>query len=337
MSIQDLLSADIDVPAPVYLFCPGKPPRGRVATFEAFLADRAVERLTGKVVDPGNRDFAYTAFFADETTTANIVLEAQTLPFLAEKRLVLVRGAEKYDSESSAGPLLSYLENPNESTVLLFVANRVDKRTKFYKACAKAGEVVECPELSVGEVVAWVRKEVRQQERDIEESAARELVQRSGIRLSDVNNALTLVMQYVGDDHDRILEADVIEACADVAEEVVWALTDAISSSNPAGALTALRRLSDLGQHPDALMGTINWMLKNAYHVSTADGEPPISRFVAQKVAPLAKKLGTEKVKAAFALCTDTQFRMRSTGVDGNLALELLVLKLAAPRGRSAA
>ena len=50
------------------------------------------------------------------------------------------------------------------------------------------------------------------------------------------------------------------------------------------------------------------------------------------KVRPLASKLGVTKIRDAFALCTDTQFMMRNTGTNAPLALELLVVKLAASR-----
>lgn len=41
------------------------------------------------------------------------------------------------------------------------------------------------------------------------------------------------------------------------------------------------------------------------------------------------------KLIKAFSLCTDTQFMMRTTGVDRTLALELLVVKLAMPIRRA--
>lgn len=335
MNAQELLSKfDAASAAPVYLFCPGKSPRAKAPTFEPLLAERSVDRITEATVDPANRDFAFAAYYADETAAKEIVLDAQTLPFLADRRVILVRHAERYGSESAAGPLLDYLASPNESTILLLIANKVDKRTKFYKACAKSGAIVECPAMNQGEVLQWVQGEAKARGRTIGLDAVRALVDRAGTHLSDVDNALTNVINFVGENDAPITAEDVNTACADVAEEEIWALTDAIAASRPGEALTALRRLSDLGKHPDEIIGTINWLLKSAYAVAIAPGEPNISRFVAQKVTPLTQKLGTAKLRSAFALCTDTQFMMRSTGVDSGLALELLVVKLAAPMPR---
>jgi DNA polymerase III delta subunit len=90
-----------------------------------------------------------------------------------------------------------------------------------------------------------------------------------------------------------------------------------------------------MGKHPDELLGTINWQLKSAYAVALGgESARAISGYAAEKVRPVAEKFGVKKLIDAFALCTDTHFLIRSTGVDGLLALELLVVKLAAPRSK---
>ena len=320
-------------PAAVYLICPHKAPKARQATFEPFLADRAAEMLVDAAVDPDSRDMAYVAFYADETPASTIALEAETLPFLAERRVVLVRNAERFSNESAAKPVLQYLANPCDTTLLIFIAARIDKRTKFYKACEKGGVIVECGQLNEREVSSWLHDEVRERGFRADGAAIQELVDRAGTRLSDVNNALSLVTTFLGEDENIITQNDVATACADVAEEEVWALTDAIAASDVGKSLVCLRRLIAMGKAPDELMGTINWLLTSAYAVAAAGNGPlPISRFVARKVQPLANRLGPHKMRDAFALCTDTHFMLRTTGVDTELALELLVVKLAAPR-----
>ncbi|NIA14675.1 MAG: DNA polymerase III subunit delta [Nitrospiraceae bacterium] len=329
--LEFIQSIGHEAPAPVILLCPAKRPRAREATYEPFLAERAIDRLLETYIDPGMKDLTYAGFYADETPPGQIVMEAQTLPFLAERRVVLVRNTERYRTDSGAGAMLRYLASPSETTLLILVASQIDKRTKFYKLCDKAGLVVECPALREGEVAQWVRNEAKTKGKRIAPNAVREIVRRAGTHLGDVNNAINNVAAYVGD-APEINEEHVLAACADVAEEEIWSLTDAIAASRPDTALQALRRLVDLGKHEDELLGTINWLLKSAYAVAIAgSSRPALNPFVAKKVKPLADKLGVNKLRDAFALCTDTHFMIRSTGVDGVLALELLVVKLAAP------
>lgn len=333
MQVLELLEGPApEPPAPVYLFVPGKAhARARESTFEPFLAERAAQWLIDAYVDEANRDFAFGSFHADETRAEAIIGEAQTLPFLAERRVILVRNAEKY-AESAGAALIDYLESPSDFTILVLIAGKVDKRTKFYRTCEKAGVVVECPALETRALQSWVRTEATARGKTLDLEAAKALVTRAGTALSDVNNALTLVIDFVGPDATRVSEEDVHAACADVAEEIIWNLTDAIAASDGGAALKALRNLEDMGKHPDEIVGTINWLLKTAYQVASPESAGAVSRFVAQKVKPLAQKLGRRKLEDAFALCTDTQFMMRETGVDADLAMDLLVIKLAGGR-----
>lgn len=322
---------------PVLLFAPGQAPFQK-EPWEPALAERAIERIIATHVDPGMRDMCLSVFHADETKVGDIVLEAQTLPFLVERRVIVVRNADRYnamsgDKNSALSPMIHYLDNPSETTLLLMISEKVDKRKKLYKGCQKAGAIVECPQLDDRALGDWIRAEVRARGKEIDGGAINELIHRGGSRLGDINNAIGLVTTYVGD-APRVAQDDVVAACADVAEETVWALTDAIAASDPDRALSTLFQLADLGKSPDEIMGLINWLLDSAYRALPETGAQLKSSFVGKKVMPLAHKLGLEKLKRAFALCTETHLMIRSTGTDQMLALELLVIKLSAPRGR---
>lgn len=324
---------------PVLFFAPGKAPFNK-EPWEPALAERAIQRITAACVDPSMRDLCYSVFHADESKPGEIVLEAQTLPFLAERRVIVIRNADHYDrmsgdKNSALYPLIRYLDDPADTTLLLIIAGKVDKRKKFFKACQKAGAIVECPQLDDRALGAWIRDEVEARGKKIDAGAVTELISRAGGRLGDVNNAVNLVTTYVGD-APRVTEDDVIAACADVAEETVWALTDAIAASNPEKALSTLFQLADMGKKPDEILGLINWLLDSAYRALPETEAKLASRFVGDKVMPLARKLGLAKLQRAFALCTETHLQIRSTGTDEMLALELLVIKLSAPRGRAA-
>lgn len=321
-------------PSPVIVLGPGKAyPKAREYTFEPVLAERALDLLIERLVEPETRDMAFAVYHASETPAEAIVQEAETLPFLAECRVIAVRGAELYNAESKAGPMLAYLENPSPATVLILVAANLDRRMKFAKSCERSGGLIACPQLTENELTQWIRREAAGRGKRIDGGAVKEIIARAGARLASVENAFTLAAAYVGD-AAGITETDVVAVCADVAEEVVWSLTDAIAQSDAAAALTALRSLLDMGKHPDELMGALNWMLKNAYVAAGPDAGnlPPFQR---RKIQPLADKLGLAKVRDGLRLCTSTQFLMRNTGVDPDLAIELLVVKLAYPSKRA--
>ncbi len=328
MNIQEFLKqAGTGSPAPVYLFCPGKLPKAKDATFEPVLAQRGVDRLIELYVDPSMRDLCFNSYYADDADPAEICSVAETLPFLTERRVVLVYGAEHFDVDKAGKALLPYLERPCESTILILVAAEVDRRTKLFRAYEKAAVLVECPEMRAHDAIEWATQEIHKRGKTIDREAAERLVDRTGARLGDVANAVTLVCNYVGD-APAVAIADIEAACADVSEEEVWALTDAIAHSNTDKAVRVLRNLLDTGRNEFEVLGTINWLLKTAY-MAALPKSGRIKPFLADKVLPLANKLGQEKFRDAFSLLMDTEIMFRSTGVDRSLALELLVIKLA--------
>jgi DNA polymerase-3 subunit delta len=320
-------------PPRVVLFCPGKAPWGR-EEWEPVLVDAALKRLFDAYVDPSLQDMTYSLFYADETPPGDIAQEARTFPFLAERRVIIVRNAERYNTMSAEknaplAHLTGYIEDPAETTLLVLVAAQIDRRKRFFKACEKGAVVVECPQLDDAAMRQWVSGEAESRRVKIDHAALTELLDRAGNRLSDVQNAFSLAANYVGN-QGVITEADVRAACADVAEETVWALTDAIAASDTRKALIALHELIALNKAPDEILGTINWLVENAYRAMPETQAPAPKPFVATKVVKLGETLGLAKLKLAMAMCTRTQFNMRETGTDRNLALEMLVIKLSA-------
>ena len=334
MTAQALLqSFDPSAPKPVYLICPGKAPRARDSSFEPLIADQLAKHIVDALIEPSLRDLAYNAYYADDTDPGEVVSVANTLPFLTERRVILVRGVESYESETAMARLLPYLSDPCESSVLILVANQIDQRRKLFKTCEKQGFVVPCPQLSDSDVRLWINNAVKERGKVIDPDAVTELIERSGLHLSDVSNAVQVVSGFVGPETDRIEQPHVVAACADVAEDQIWSLTDAIASSDVKKALFVLRELIAIGKSEFEILGSINWLLKTAYDVAvTPPDHPRMKGFAQRKCVPLVKKFGPSKLGDAFTLITETDFMLRSTGTDKLLMIELLVVKLATPR-----
>lgn len=317
---------------PVILFGPGKPPWGK-EDYEPYLVDQALETLIAACVDPSLRDLAYSVYYADETAPGTVVEEARTVPFLAERRVVLVRNADVYmnmasDKRSPIQPLLQFIENPPESSLLILVSTTVNKIKPLYKLTEKNGVMVECPQLGDKEYAAWIQDEIARNGNKITRSALTMLIDRVGARMADMHNAINLICNFAGTGKE-ITEASVLAASGDVAETTVWALTDAIATSDPTKALECLHELLSMNMSPDEILGTLNWLLESTYRAHPQTPMKLGKPFVERKVAPLTKKFAPKRIAAALGMCTKTNFALRTTGTDAHLLLEMLIIKLA--------
>jgi len=318
---------------PLVLFAPAaKPPFGK-GDWEPRLVEEAVSVLRAQCADPVQPDLTYTVYYADETSPATVAEAARTLPFLASRQMILVRHAEQWfslrdDAKSPLAPFLEYLRQPDPATTLVLVSTKVDRRRKLFKEIERGGVVVESPQLTDTALIQRIQKEVNRAGKQIDGETARELIERVGNRLDDVLNALNLAVNFVGT-AQHITSRDVLAACADLAEETVWGLTDAIAAGDIGGAVHSLRQLLDLNKAPEEILGTIQWLLESAYRAHPKTQPTLDKQFVQKKVQPMAMAFGPDLLRRAMARCTRVQFELRQSGSDTELMLELLVIQLA--------
>ena len=86
------------------------------------------------------------SFEEKRATAAAIMDAAETLPFLNDKRLVIVRNSaffQKGGRKEEGEKLKAFLSNLPETVCLLFIEEKVEKNNALYKAVVKNGQAVE--------------------------------------------------------------------------------------------------------------------------------------------------------------------------------------------------
>jgi DNA polymerase-3 subunit delta len=116
---------------------------------EKSLVDAECEKLLETLIGPEQR--AIGLFNADpaEVSASEVLDELRTLPFLTEKRVVLVKGADKFVSENRE-LLEKYFDNPCPSGILILTVSNWPERTKLAKKLLTAGKL-----LSVTQPKRW--------------------------------------------------------------------------------------------------------------------------------------------------------------------------------------
>jgi len=89
---------------------------------EDVLKDEAVRAILDRVVDPGLRDFNYDQRSASQLDPEAVETLCNTLPMMADRRLVVIREIEAWQKRAKAkAAVLHYLEQPAAETVLVLV------------------------------------------------------------------------------------------------------------------------------------------------------------------------------------------------------------------------
>jgi len=203
------------------------------------LIERVVTALREAVVPPAARGFNYDAV-EGKPTGARIVALAQTLPMMAQRRMIYVRDLSAMPADE-AEPLLTYLAKPNPSTVVVCIATKLDKRIKLYAQLSKKRylHVLEAPR----QLAPWVRAEAQHRGVQLDAAAVTRLVDAVGDDLSRL--ALTVEQLGLYAAGRPVSSDDVDDLVADTRERTVFELTDAIGAADRSRALAAVASLCD--------------------------------------------------------------------------------------------
>ena len=125
---------------------------------ERYLIKQYRDKLIKAMVSEGD-SMNFSSFEGDGINQKEIIDLAETLPFFADKRVILIEDAGIF---SKAGDELGeYLKDSPESTHFIFVEESVDKRSKLYKAAAKCGNPVEFKEQTDETLARWIGMRIR--------------------------------------------------------------------------------------------------------------------------------------------------------------------------------
>ena len=129
--------------------------------------------------------------YGKDVTIEDIVGNAKRYPMMAERQVVIVKEAQHLSRNIEK--LASYVENPQETTVLVicYKYKKLDKRKALYKSLKKGGVVFESKKLYENQVTEWLRKTLLSSGYTISHKAAILLVEYLGTDLSRINNELS--------------------------------------------------------------------------------------------------------------------------------------------------
>jgi DNA polymerase III subunit delta len=205
----------------------------------------------------------------------------------------------------------SYLASPAPATVLALVGEDVKKTSALYKACAKAGAILEYS-VQKKELQRWVSDQFRRRGVDAEPEACAALVQLVG----DDLHALALEVDKLATwaAGEPIGAREVEELAAAAADAPTFTLTDAWAARDPAGALgasetifereskprrdTAARLAGALGGHLGRL-GSIKRLAADGARSKDIAGKLRLHPFYAEKLYRQAESFSPEELRDA--------------------------------------
>ncbi|MEZ5346041.1 MAG: DNA polymerase III subunit delta [Pyrinomonadaceae bacterium] len=320
---------------PVYLFFGN----------EVYLRTLAVNTVT----DMALRGSQLRAFNESEISLVNsgissVIATADQIPMIDAKRVikvteVAVSATKSKDTiqEEDEEILRRYLENPSKETVLIFIADEIDKRRKISKLLLSKSYSVEFTQLNDVEMLSWAKDRLKDSNVTADENALRHLVMLIG---NDVRKlSIELEKLATAALPGTKISDELITALAPNLREIPnFDLADQLLSRNRSAALQIMKKVLDDGAEPLMLLGLLSYNFRRLFWarelMDEGAEESQISNIVKlpwnakREFLRTARQTDKAKFTRILKRIAETDLAIKTSVSTPRLQLEMLVIEL---------
>lgn len=300
---------------------------------EAYLKKQYKDKLKDALVG-SNDTMNFTAYEGKNINQGEVIDLAETLPFFAERRVILIENSGFF--KGSCEELAEYIPQIPQSTVLLFSEEEVDKRSKLYKAVKAAGEIVEFTAQSEGLLTRWILSRLKKEGKNITESVMTLFLSRTGTDMGNIDRELEKLICYCMD-KDVIEAEDVRAVTTEQTSNKIFEMVNAIAEHDQKKALALYYDLLTLKEPAMRILFLISRQFQILLHIKDMAGKGFDNSTMAQKagIPPFAvrrnlmqaKGFTMQQLKQAVSDGVDFEEAVKTGHMNDRMAVELFLIK----------
>ena len=318
--------------------------------------EEALAELTANSGPEDLRDVNQITLRADDLTPNAVVAAAFTVPFMTDRRTVVVkdlltrfertrsrRGSTSGGGRDSIGEwsgLTDQLGSMPPTTDLVFVDGGLSRNNPMLRRLSPMSEVREFRMPSDRDLPGWIANRASAVGVNIDRNACAVLADAVGRQPMLIDSELHKLALYCG---DRPASAeDVREMVAYVREANIFQAVDAVIDGRSDVALRLIGRIMDDGSPAVYLMTMIARQIRLLLMANDllARGEPQdqvgrrirLSGWVLNKTIQQARRVSQQNLEYMHGRLVETDLLLKTKPIDEQLALEMLVAELTTHR-----
>lgn len=290
------------------------------------------------------RDSNTTTLDGNKFKPFDIIAAASTLPFLADRRLVLVYGLlQSMDGRgNSRGSEWDELpqkltELPGSSEIVFVEDTTLRANARGIKAAGPGAEVREFRSPRGPALEAWARDRFTRYESTANRDAISRLVWLAGGDLRLLDSEIGKLALYAGE--REITQSDVDEMVGEAREASIFAAIDAVLERRPGVAMRLMYKLLEGGTSVSSIISMLARQVRlvllagtlRAGGVEQTDIGNRIglrNRYALEKTLGQASRFGKDYLAITHRRLLDADLDIKTGKMDERLALEILVGRL---------
>ncbi|MHC5267859.1 DNA polymerase III subunit delta [Enterococcus sp. LJL98] len=311
---------------------------------EAFLQEQVrkafIERLSIE-----ENDLNFSQFDLSETPVSHLLAEVESSPFFGDYRLVFAEHPFFLTSEKPRNapdndlePLLTYLQNPLETTILVFWVNyeKMDERKKITKQLKKAASLIDVQPLKEGEVRRYIQQTIANDHLEFSREAFDLFFFLTDASLSKAMHELSKIRLFA-EPGSKISKEMVAALVPRSLEQNVFDLTNRVLEGRAQEALQLYEELQVQGEETikinAILLSQIRLLLQvrflqNIGYQQGAMGETlRIHPYRIRLAMQQARKFEVKQLAHLYDELIENDFKIKTGQMDKELLFQLFILK----------
>lgn len=293
-----------------------------------FLRSREQKRLVSAFIDEYT-DMGLERLDGDESEFERLQESIQSLPFLTARKFVVLREPSK--KKNFAEKIADILQSVPDTTDVLIVEPKLDKRLSYYKILKKQTDFREYVELDSIGLARWAVEYAKSMSGDLSLRDAQFLVDRVGINQQLLQNEIDKLISY-----SSKISKETIELLTErLPQGTVFELLDAAFSGDRAKTMGLYNEQRALRIEPQAIIAMLTWQLSILAIVKTASNrsaediarDSKIHPFVVRKSLGIVRSITLDSLKQMIQDLLELDIDLKRLGIDADEAVRFYLLK----------
>lgn len=322
---------------PLYLFI-GK---------ENYLIDDTIDRMKSKYIDKSLESINYTILSGKNTDQDDILNACETLPFMSEKRLVILNDLDLFleDGINDDKEFYKYLETIGNHCLFIIRDNNenLKKTTKFYKFFKKNDRVVDFNKLNKPQLKTWVERQLDKNKKTMTASNINYFMDRSlylsrnsDIDLYNLKGELDKLISYT--DSNEITKMDIESTSKGSSDKNIFDLLASISEKNTDRALSIFNHLYSLNEPALKICFMITRQVRllinyklykdKGYQDQDIRTKLKIKPYELSKISQQSRQYSIRDLKGQLDDLLIADRKLKTSSSDDRLIMEMLIVRL---------
>lgn len=299
---------------------------------EAYLRKQYRDKLKEAIIGDDTMNYHY--YEGKDISVGEVIDQAETLPFFAERRLIILENSGLF--KSGGEQLAEYLSAQAQSTYFVFVETEIDKRSKLYKTVLSKGCAIEFAMQDEATLKRWILGMVKKENKKISENTLTLFLEKTGTDMENIRKEAEKLFCYCME-KEMITQQDVEAICTRQIGNHIFDMVGAIADKKQKKALELYYELLAQKEPPMRILFLIarqfNLLLQvkelreKGYQNKTIGEKVGLPGFIAGKYVAQAARFKSAELRDAVEACVDAEEAIKTGRMNDNMSVEMLIIR----------